>query len=151
MQTLVIYKLGFYQNYYTLTLTLLTKIFLSGKFPWRKFKDYKWFEMSSEHVHRHLSSTLEVTQGQILSQSPTDTSRFWWHVYRKWLKQSSICPWVDSRVVRRNKCRSDPVYIKEVFSVAAWAEGQSWKSSLYPACPDPPLSPADSISEHNRT
>jgi len=26
-------------------------------------------------------STLEATQGQILSQSPTDASRFWWHLY----------------------------------------------------------------------
>ena len=26
-------------------------------------------------------STLEVTQGQILSQSPTDATRFWWHLY----------------------------------------------------------------------
>ena len=25
--------------------------------------------------------TLEVTQGQILSQSPTDATRFWWHLY----------------------------------------------------------------------
>ena len=26
-------------------------------------------------------STLEETQGQILSQSPTDATRFWWHFY----------------------------------------------------------------------
>jgi len=26
-------------------------------------------------------STLEATQGQILSQSPTDATRFWWHLY----------------------------------------------------------------------
>jgi len=26
-------------------------------------------------------ATLEVTQGQILSQSPTDATRFWWHLY----------------------------------------------------------------------
>ena len=25
--------------------------------------------------------TLEVTQGQMLSQSPTDATRFWWHLY----------------------------------------------------------------------
>jgi len=25
--------------------------------------------------------TLEATQGQILSQSPTDATRFWWHLY----------------------------------------------------------------------
>ena len=28
-----------------------------------------------------LHTTLEVTQGQILSQSPTDATRFWWHLY----------------------------------------------------------------------
>ena len=44
--------------------------------------------------------TLEVTQGQILSQSQTDATRFWWHVYRTVLKKPSICPWVDSRVVK---------------------------------------------------
>ena len=26
-------------------------------------------------------SALEATQGQILSQSPTDATRFWWHLY----------------------------------------------------------------------
>jgi len=26
-------------------------------------------------------ATLEATQGQILSQSPTDATRFWWHMY----------------------------------------------------------------------
>ena len=26
-------------------------------------------------------STLEVSHGQILSQSPTDATRFWWHLY----------------------------------------------------------------------
>jgi len=25
--------------------------------------------------------TMEVTQGQIGSQSPTDAARFWWHLY----------------------------------------------------------------------
>ena len=28
-----------------------------------------------------LTTTLEATQGQILSQSPTDATRFWWHLY----------------------------------------------------------------------
>jgi len=28
-----------------------------------------------------LGSTLETTQGQILSQSPTYATRFWWHLY----------------------------------------------------------------------
>ena len=31
--TLVFYKLGFHQNYYTLTLILLIKIVMSSKFP----------------------------------------------------------------------------------------------------------------------
>ena len=26
-------------------------------------------------------STLEATQGKIFSQSPTDATRFWWHLY----------------------------------------------------------------------
>jgi len=44
-------------------------------------------------------ATLEATQGQMLSQSPTDANPFWWHVYGSWLKKPSICPWVASRVV----------------------------------------------------
>ena len=48
------------------------------------------------HTH-HLPATLEATQGQILSQSPTDASRFWWHLYGIWLKKLSFCPWVASR------------------------------------------------------
>ena len=27
------------------------------------------------------SATLDVPQGQILSQYPTDATRFWWHLY----------------------------------------------------------------------
>ena len=27
-----------------------------------------------------LGTSLEATQGQILRQSPTDATRFWWHV-----------------------------------------------------------------------
>jgi len=42
-------------------------------------------------------ATLEVTQGQILSQSPTDATRFWWHLYGSELKKPSICPWVAFR------------------------------------------------------
>ena len=44
-------------------------------------------------------STLEVTQGQIFSPSPTDATRFCWHLYGSRLKRASICPWVASRVV----------------------------------------------------
>ena len=42
--------------------------------------------------------TLEVTQGQILRQSATDATRFWWHLYGSWLKKPSMWPWVASRV-----------------------------------------------------
>ena len=31
--------------------------------------------------HSDWRPTLEATQGQILSQSPTDATRFWWHLY----------------------------------------------------------------------
>jgi len=48
------------------------------------------------------SSTLEATQGQILSQSPRDSTRFWWHLYGSWLKKSLICPWLASRVTVGN-------------------------------------------------
>ena len=41
-------------------------------------------------------AALEATQGQILSQSPTDATRFWWHLYGSWRKKPSICPWVAS-------------------------------------------------------
>jgi len=41
--------------------------------------------------------SLEATQGQILTQSPTDATRFWWHLYGSCLKKPSICPWVASR------------------------------------------------------
>ena len=47
MQTLIIYKLGFNQNYYTFTLMLLIKIVLCIKFPWINFIKYKCFEMKS--------------------------------------------------------------------------------------------------------
>ena len=41
MQTLVIYKVGFIQNYYTFGLILLRKIVLCNKFPETKFINYK--------------------------------------------------------------------------------------------------------------
>ena len=53
-------------------------------------------------------STLEVTQGQILSQSLTDATRFWWHLYGSWLKRPSICPWVASRVVCQSASPAPP-------------------------------------------
>jgi len=45
MQTLVIYKLGFNQNYYTFTLILLIKIVLCSKFRWTTIINYKCFDM----------------------------------------------------------------------------------------------------------
>jgi len=35
----------------------------------------------SGKLHRTLHPTLEATQGKISSQSPTDATRFWWHLY----------------------------------------------------------------------
>ena len=32
-------------------------------------------------LHVHTFPTLEATQGQIISQSPTYVTRFWWHLY----------------------------------------------------------------------
>ena len=46
METFVIYKLGFNQNYYTFALILLTKIVLCSKFHWTKFIDYECFHMT---------------------------------------------------------------------------------------------------------
>ena len=43
---------------------------------------------------------LETTQGQIVSQSPTDATRIWWHLYGSRLKTPSICAWVASEVER---------------------------------------------------
>ena len=44
-----------------------------------------WME-HAEHGHGSKGatgqvSTLEATQGKILSQSPTDATRFWWHLF----------------------------------------------------------------------
>ena len=36
---------------------------------------------SPDHLSSIPHGTLEVTQGQILTQSPTDATRFWWHLY----------------------------------------------------------------------
>ena len=45
VQTLIIYKLGFNQNYHTFDLKLLIQIVLCTKFPWTKFINYKCFDM----------------------------------------------------------------------------------------------------------
>ena len=42
---LIIYKLGFNQNYYTFTLILLLKIILCSKFPLTELINHKCFEM----------------------------------------------------------------------------------------------------------
>jgi len=44
LQILVIYKLGFGQNFYTFTLILLVRIVLCSEFPWTKFADIKCFD-----------------------------------------------------------------------------------------------------------
>ena len=41
MQTIIICKLGFNQNYNTFTLVLLTNMDVCGKFPWTKFINYE--------------------------------------------------------------------------------------------------------------
>ena len=45
VETLIIYNLGFNQNYYTFVLILLIKIVLCSKFPWTKFINNKCFDM----------------------------------------------------------------------------------------------------------
>jgi hypothetical protein len=47
MQTLIIYKLGFNQIYYTLTIILLMNIALCSNFPCTEFIDYQCFVMST--------------------------------------------------------------------------------------------------------
>ena len=42
--------------------------------------------------------TLEATEGQILSQSTTDATRFWWHLHGSRLEESNIRHWVAFRV-----------------------------------------------------
>ena len=67
----------------------------SGSRPgstWRRGR--KWCCLTARY-----SPTLEATQVQILSQSPTDATRFWCHLCGSRLKKPSICPWVVSRVV----------------------------------------------------
>ena len=69
--------------------------------------------------------TLEVTQGKLVSQSPTDATRFWRHLYGSCLKKLSICPWVASRVVSR-ACRPSTLLMAPL--------------SLLHACNPPPRS-----------
>ena len=47
MQTLIVFKIGINQNYYTFTLILLMHIVLCGQFPWTEFINHKCFEMKS--------------------------------------------------------------------------------------------------------
>ena len=46
---------------------------------------------------RRIMATLEATQGQISSQSPTDATSSRGQLYGSWLKKPFICPWVASR------------------------------------------------------
>jgi len=52
MQILIIYKLGFNQNYYTFAWILLIKIVLCSKFHWTKLINYKCFHMNSSSANR---------------------------------------------------------------------------------------------------
>ena len=45
LETIVIYQLGFSQNYCTFSSTSLINIVLCDKFPWTKFIDCKYFDM----------------------------------------------------------------------------------------------------------
>ena len=47
MPTLIMYRLGFNQNYYSFTLILLTQIVMRSKFSWNKFISYRCFELRS--------------------------------------------------------------------------------------------------------
>jgi len=47
VETLIIYKLGFVQNYYTFALILLIKIVMCKNNPQTNFINYKCFEMKS--------------------------------------------------------------------------------------------------------
>ena len=66
MQTLMIYKLGFNQNYYTFTFLLLTKIVLCGEFPCTKFLNYKCFGVrSSNNVTMIVSACLHIERREL--------------------------------------------------------------------------------------
>ena len=51
MQTLMISRLGFNQNYYTFTLILLTTIVMCSQIPRTEFVDDRRFEMISSWPH----------------------------------------------------------------------------------------------------
>jgi len=46
-----------------------------------KKQAWLWTGQSQRPAAHARVSTLEATQGQILSQSPADATRFWWHLY----------------------------------------------------------------------
>ena len=52
----------------------------------------------TENYLARAGTTLEATQGQILSQSSTDATSRRLHLNGSRLKRPSICPWVVSRV-----------------------------------------------------
>ena len=49
-------------------------------------------DRASHRARLALPPTLEVTQGQISSQSPTDATRFWWHFLRELTKETINLP-----------------------------------------------------------
>ena len=48
---------------------------------WEGFTVGETLAAPAPNACAHTISTLEATQGQILSQSPTDATQFWWHLY----------------------------------------------------------------------
>ena len=62
VQTLIIHKLGFNQNFFTFTLILLIKIFLCSKFPGTKFIDLKCFELKLHSIGGQLPSEKGTSQ-----------------------------------------------------------------------------------------
>ena len=83
LQTLIIYKLGVNQNYYTFTLILLIKIVLCSEFPRTNFIDDKCFDMKLRIriVRRHLSGTTpKKTKHQITSRGAAGGSTESWGV-----------------------------------------------------------------------
>jgi len=60
-----------------------------GPYCTRALGSPKW--RASPRRARARSATLEATQGQILSQAPTDATRFWWHLW-KLTKETIVLP-----------------------------------------------------------
>ena len=82
MQTFDLHKLGFNQNCYTLSLTLLIDIVLRSKFLWTKFTHYKCFDMKFV--------VLQVTSTFLRKRSLTSKQ-----MSSEWERPFSI-PWIGN-------------------------------------------------------